>query len=205
MISRILVFACLIGLADAPVIDAAPTDYQALVTMIDEQLQSADDPKEKARLYCYRARNQAKSGDVQKATDDYLAALNASYEGWILHELGQFMYKTGQYEKAYNVSVRVLNDFPYLKDEASLLKERSKRKWEEQELINNPPTITLDAVPDPNRVTRHDLIKQAETGRGSQKGSRTQSGQSAKPVYKYWGRHPATKHIPEPQQKHIDY
>jgi hypothetical protein len=115
------------------------------------------------------------------------------------------MYKTRQYEKAYNVSVRVLSDFPYLKNEAGLLKQKSKKKWDEQVLTDNPPTITLDTVPDPNRVTRHDLINQAEAARGSQKGRRAQSGQSPKPMYKYWGKHPATKHIPEPRQKNFDY
>jgi tetratricopeptide (TPR) repeat protein len=205
MVTRLLILALLLGLFAVPRLIASSPDSQAMLTMINGQLESTHDPKGKAKLYCYRARNYAKSGDLDKAKDDYLTALNSSYEGWILQELGLFMYTTGQYEKAYNVSVKVLKDFPYLKNEASKLKMQSKNKWDEEYLENNPPTITLDTVPDPNRLTRHGLIKQAETRQGAQNSSKTQSGQSAKPVYKYWGTHPKTKNIPEPKQRNFDY
>lgn len=205
MIARILILTMLFGfshLRDATLL-SADTQTSDTIKTINHQLQAADNKKERARLYCYRARNYAESGDNEQAKNDYLAALNSSYEGWILNELGYFMYKTGQYEKAYNVAVRVLKDFPYLQKEAGRLKTQAKQKWEEEYLKNNPPTISIDSRPDPNRVSRHDLIRQGEaekTYNGGRKGD-----QSSKPISEHWGKHPATKNIPVPKQRNYDF
>jgi len=56
-----------------------------------------------------------------------LRALRASYEGWILNELVFFMYNIGEFENAYKVSTRVLNDFPHLKEEATKLQIQAKK------------------------------------------------------------------------------
>lgn len=202
MVTRILVLVMAAGLLMPPALPAASPDVDDAVQAINEQLESAGDPQEKARLYCFRARNYAESGDLKQAQDDYLRALNASYEGWILNELGLFMYKIGEFEKAYNVSTRVLNDFPHLKKEAAKLQSQAKKKWEEDYLKNNPPTITLDGVSDPHRVTRHDLINRQKSGINQTK---KKSSSAGKPISEHWGKHPATKHIPVPTRKPVDY
>ncbi len=205
MIARLLVLMIVVGLLPFPALHASSSDTQKLVEAINTELESTDDPKSRAKLYCYRARNHTKSGDHEKAKDDYLKALNTSYEGWILKELGYFMYKLGEYEKAYNVSVKLLNDFPYLEQEAKKLKIQSKKKWQEEYTENNPPTITIDTVPDPNRVTRHDMIKQTETSRRTKNSDGRQTNKSNKSGYKYWETHPKTKNIPVPKQRNLDY
>lgn len=142
----------------------APATPEVLIRSISEQLPNVHNPKDKARLYCFRARNHAKLGNQRSAIDDYLKALNTSYEGWILNELGHFMFGSGEFEKAYNVAEKVLADFPQFNKEANKLKRQAQEKWEEEQLRQNPPTITIDSDPDPNRVSRHDLIRKSQTG-----------------------------------------
>lgn len=109
------------------------------------------------------------------------------------------MYKIGEYEKAYNVSLKLLNDFPYLEEDAHRLNAQSKKKWNEEYLRTNPPKISIDSAPDPNRITRHDLIKQTETRQKSHYSREKQPQESTKPVYKYWHSHPKMRTIPEPK------
>jgi tetratricopeptide (TPR) repeat protein len=133
-----------------------------MIKTISQQLSTIDAPKQRAKLLCYRARNYYKVGDQKKAKEDYFKALNTSYEGWILNELGYFMYKTGEFEKAYNIADRVITDFPHFNEEANKLKSQARKAWEEDYLKKNPPLITLDSAPDPNRKTRHDVIRQTK-------------------------------------------
>jgi tetratricopeptide (TPR) repeat protein len=135
---------------------------EAQIEAINLQLQTAVSPKDQAKLYCYRARNHEIAGNIAQAKEDYFKALNTSYEGWILNELGYFMHRHGEYEKAYNISLKVLEDFPYLKKEAESLNIESRKMWDEALTKANPPTIIMDAEPDPHRVTRHDLIRQSK-------------------------------------------
>lgn len=205
VIIRLSILMVLVVLVRIPTSYASSSETQDMVNSINIQLDSVDDPKAKARLFCYRARNYTKSGEYEKAKDDYLKALNTSYEGWILKELGYFMYKREEYEKAYNVSVQLLNDFPYLEKEANQLKTQSKKKWEEEYLKNNPPTITIHTTPGSNRVSRHDLIKQSESSQKTQSSSGNQTNKSNNSGYKYWGSHPKTKNIPVPKQRNMEF
>jgi tetratricopeptide (TPR) repeat protein len=203
MITRLLVLVILTGLLKIPPVTlAATSNIEDVADVINKQLESTSDPKTIAKLYCFRARSYAEQGDLKKAKNDYLRALEASYEGWILNELGFFMFNIGEFEKAYNVSTRVINDFPHLQEEATKLQLQAKKKWEEEYLKNNPPTIELDSVPDPHRVTRHDLLNQQNKGSNQKK---TKSSSPGKPISEHWGKHPATKHIPVPERKRMDY
>ena len=168
----------LLGLLGSSSLEASSTDSKDMIKAITDQLTTVDNPKEKAKLYCYRARNYAIAGDQAKAKNDYFKALNTSYEGWILNELGYFMYKGGEYEKAYNVADKVLTDFPQFKKEATKLKNQAKVKWDEEYLKNNPPTITIDTAPDPNRVTRHDLNRQSKARQSTSTSIQTNKGSS---------------------------
>lgn len=205
MIARLSILIILFGLLGIPVPYASSSDSQKMLESINTQLKSTDEPKAKAKLYCYRARSYTKSGEHEKAKDDYLKALNTSYEGWILEELGYLMYKLGEYEKAYNVSVKLENDFPYLDKEANELKTLSKKKWEEEFSKNHPPTITIDTVPAPNRITRHELSKQSQMKHGNHYSGGKQINKPNQSGYKYWGTHPKTKNIPIPKQRNINY
>lgn len=178
MTQRLMFLLLLIGLLNTPALKASSSTPQDMIKVITDQLTTVDNPREKAKLHCYRARNYAKAGDQEKAKDDYLRAINTSYEGWILNELGYFMYKGGEYEKAYNVANKVLADFPQFKKDAAKLKKQAKAKWEEEYLKANPPTITIDTAPDPNRVTRHDLVRQPEARQSTPSDKQTDRGSS---------------------------
>lgn len=148
--------------AITPLKTSAATNQDKKIDALNLQLDATTNPKEKAKLYCYRARNYEKSGNTEEAKKDYFRALNTSYDGWILNELGYFMYKHGEYEKAYNISLKVIDDFPHLKKEAEPLKIKAKKMWDDVYSKENPPTIIMDSEPDSHRVTRHDLIRQSE-------------------------------------------
>lgn len=178
MTLRIVLLFFLLGLLGSPSLDASSTNPKDMIKVITDQLTTVDNPEEKAKLYCYRARNYAKAGDQAKAKNDYFKALNISYEGWILNELGYFMYKGGEYQKAYNVADKVMIDFPQFKKEATKLKNQAKAKWDEEYLKDNPPTITIDTAPDPNRVTRHDLNRQSKARQSTSTSIQTNKGSS---------------------------
>lgn len=179
MALRLLFLIFLVGLLHTPTLQASSSTPQDMIKVINDQLTTVDNPKEKAKLYCYRARNNAKAGNQEKAKDDYLKAINTSYEGWILNELGHFMYKNGEFEKAYNVAEKVLVDFPQFKKEATKLKKQAKVKWDENYLKAHPPTITIDTDPDPNRVSRHDLVRQSGAGQSTTNNTQTYKGSSS--------------------------
>lgn len=179
MTIRLMLFLLLIGLSDTPSLEASSANQQDMIKVITDQLATVDNPKEKAKLYCYRARNYAKAGEQAKAKDDYFKAINTSYEGWILNELGYFMYKSGEYEKAYNVADKVLTDFPQFNKEATKLKKQAKVKWDEEYLKANPPTVTIDTAPDPNRVTRHDFIRKSEARQSTTRKKQTYKDSSS--------------------------
>lgn len=131
-------------------------DVQKTIDMITDQLETAGSDIDKAKLYCFRARNYHKLGEKDKAENDYLAALSNNYAGWLLVEYGFFLYHNEEYEKSYAVALKVLEDFPYLKADAKKLGSQSRDKYEEKYYEENPPTIVMNTVVDPNRKTRHD-------------------------------------------------
>ena len=126
MALRIMAVMFILGLLQTHVYGGQSKTSQDIINSINDQLTTTNNPKEKAKLYCYRARSYAKAGEQEKAKDDYLRAINTSYEGWILNELGHFMYDIGEYEKAFNVANKVLADFPQYEKEASNLKNQAK-------------------------------------------------------------------------------
>ena len=114
--------------------------------------------QEKAKLCCYRARNHRKLKQPEKAEQDYLEALDLSYTGWILSEYSNFLYKTGEYERAYKAASKVIEDFPHLKKDAISTRDKAKAKYEEEYQAAHPPTIIMDTVA--TRLTGYDLMRQ---------------------------------------------
>jgi F0F1-type ATP synthase membrane subunit b/b' len=57
MFLRLILFVLLVGLLYNPSLEASSTNQQDTIKVITEQLKTVDNPKEKAKLYCYRARN----------------------------------------------------------------------------------------------------------------------------------------------------
>ena len=137
-----------------------PEDIQGIISTLDKQIHNSTSPDEKARLYCYQARNYTKLNRIDEARSCYIKALNSSHTGWLLNEYGYFLYNNGMYELAYAASQKVLRDFPHLSKEATSLQNMAFAKYEEEYYIKNPPTIVMDTKVDPNRVSRHDLIRQ---------------------------------------------
>jgi len=148
----------LLILIAAPV-NGGQENIQGIIDSLDEQIASSASADEKATLCCYRARNYVKLKDIDQAEQDYLEALEHAYSGWILHEYSYFLYRTGEYERAYRASLKVLEDFPQFEKSATKLKRMAFTKSQEEYNSVNPPTIIMNTEVDPHRVTRHDLIR----------------------------------------------
>ena len=149
-------------LASSPA-NGTQKDIQGIIASLDEQIASSSDGEEKAKLCCYRARNFLKLKERDKAEQDYLEALDYAYSGWILHEYSYFLYHSREYKRAYRAAQKVLEDFPQFKKSATKLKKMARAKYQEEYNVANPPTIIMDTEVDPNRVTRHDLIRKLGT------------------------------------------
>lgn len=139
----------------------AAEDYQAIIDMLDEQIESATTDVEKAKLCCFKARNHLNNNDLDETEQGYLEALDYSYTGWILNEYSRFLYRIGEYERAYRAASKVAEDFPQFDKEAKAIKKKAKEEYQKEYLEANPPTIIMNTEADRNRVTRHDLIRKA--------------------------------------------
>lgn len=135
-------------------------DIENAVASLNEQIENGCTASELSRLHLYRARQYAKLGRKSAARQDYQAALKYNYAGWIANEYGYFLYHCGEYAKAYKTAKKVLQDFPQLSGEANRLKKQAGDKFKEQYFEENPPAIVMDVQVDPDRKTRHDLIRQ---------------------------------------------
>ena len=159
MTTRLILLILTICLSNVSFSQASSEEALNAIETITTQLTSVTHPRERAKWLCYRARNYAKVKENKKAEYDYLQALEAYKEG------------------------RIIPEFPDLKNEGTKLMKSSKSKWEEKELAENPPTITLDKEPD-SYVSRHDLMRQTQaktytiTNNPSQNPSPKNSGQS---------------------------
>ena len=140
---------------------AVAEDYQAIIDMLDSQIESATTDVEKAKLCCFKARNHLNNNKLDETEQGYLEALDYSYTGWILNEYSRFLYRTGEYERAYRAASKVAEDFPQFEKEAQSIKRKAKEEYQKEYLEANPPTIIMNTKVDPNRVTRHDLIRRA--------------------------------------------
>jgi Tfp pilus assembly protein PilF len=136
-------------------------DYPAIIGMLDKQIESAPTDAEKAKLCCFKARNHLNNKNLVETEQGYLEALDYSYTGWILNEYSRFLFRTGEYERAYRAASKVAEDFPQFEREAESIKRKAKQAYEKEYLEANPPTIIMNTKVDPNRVTRHDLIRRA--------------------------------------------
>ena len=136
-----------------------PESIQSILATLDKQIRESVSPDEKAKLYCFQARNYTKLNRIEEARNSYIQALNTSHTGWLLNEYGYFLYRNGMYELAYMASQKVLKDFPHLSKEATILQDKSFAGYKEEYYEKNPPTIIMDTQADPRRVSRHDLIQ----------------------------------------------
>lgn len=174
-------------LANPTPLFAKKSETTAAIVALTKQITATPDGKPKAKLHLYRARHYAKLAEKVEANKDYQAALKYNYAGWIANEYGYFLYNCGEYGLAYKTAKKVIKDFPHLEHEATKLKKKAGDKFKKDYLAENPPVIVMDVEVDPNRVTRHDLIRkqQAKQSRiykypSVTKASKPSSGSSAK-------------------------
>lgn len=155
LLAGILALSILVGVQ----VQAAQEDIQGTIQLLDEQIASAGSDEERAKFCCFRARHYQKLKDNDQAEQGYLEALDYNYSGWILNEYGYFLYRNGEYERAYRAAHRLKEDFPHFNDSALKLKNMARVKYQAAYDAAHPPTIIMDTEVDPNRVTRHDLIR----------------------------------------------
>ncbi len=159
---RIIIFSCLYLIvfifSTQPVV---AEDYQVIIDTLNKQIESATTDAEKAKLCCFKARNHMNNNKLEETEQGYLEALDYSYTGWILNEYSRFLIRTGEYERAYRAASRVVEDFPQFNREATSIKRKAQEEYQKEYAEANPPTIIMNTKVNPNRLTRHDLIRKA--------------------------------------------
>jgi tetratricopeptide (TPR) repeat protein len=138
---------------------ASQEEIRGIIRLLDEQVASAESDEERAKFCCFRARHYLKLKETDQAEQDYLEALDYNYAGWILNEYGYFLYRSGEYERAFRAADRLKEDFPQFKNSALKLKDMARKKYQEAYYAANPPTIIMDTEVNHDLVTRHDLIR----------------------------------------------
>lgn len=124
------------------------------------QIATTTNKSELSKLYTYRARAYTKAQQKDFANKDYLKALGYNYAGWLMNEYGYFLYKKGDYKRAYVVSKKSVEDFPHTSRDALKLQQKAKKKYDIEYKRNNPETIVVNEQNlKRNQVTKYDLNK----------------------------------------------
>lgn len=138
-------------------IDAKQFDYIADLT---KQIDAAPSKDEKARLLVYRARNHLNAEDLTSAENDYLASLKLKSKGPVWGELAQLYTNVKEYEKAKKVIDKIDRDFPYLSEPLNPLREVVDEQVRLAYLEAHPPVIIIDTVPNYDRKSRFDVMRE---------------------------------------------
>ncbi len=124
------------------------------------QIAITNNKSELSKLYTYRARTYTKAQEKELANKDYLKALGYNYAGWLMNEYGYFLYKKGDYKRAYVVAKKSVKDFPHTSGDALKLQQKAKKKYDVEYKKNNPETIVVSEQNiKRNQVTKYDLNK----------------------------------------------
>ncbi|BDD88735.1 hypothetical protein [Desulfofustis limnaeus] len=137
-------------------------DREEIINELTRLIQQTTSKEKLANYYCHRARNHTKLGNMEQAEADYISAIGNSYVGWLISEFGEFLFFTKQYEKAYNLSHKLEDDFPHFAKQANTLKKKAKEKYDEEYYKENPPTIVIDTVPNYAYKSRIQVINEVK-------------------------------------------
>lgn len=135
-------------------------DNSAVIERLSNNIQKAENSAEKSRLHIFRARNYAQKKEWEKALEDYNTALELNHQGWIHLERSRFLMAAGRYRLAYEDAVTTKKETPTLTHESDKIIAKALAKLHQQYDAENPPTIVLDTVVDPNRKTRFDVMEE---------------------------------------------
>jgi len=129
-------------------------DTSQAIRELDKQIASASTPKSIANLHVFKARQLLAAGKVDRAITSYIESLRANQKGSTWVELGNLYFKTGEYEKAFIVTAKVVSKYPHLDEGAALLK---KSIAEQKRIFNQlfPETIIINS-PVKGKRTRFD-------------------------------------------------
>ncbi|MEN8189769.1 MAG: tetratricopeptide repeat protein [Thermodesulfobacteriota bacterium] len=135
---------------------------QQVIDQLGEEIKAAQSPTARSRLHIYRARQYCQLKDWANALEDYNLALELNHQGWIHLERSGFFMVIRRYELAYEDARAAKDEVPTLAYEADKVMTRSLAKIRKEYEAQNPQTIIMDSVVDPNRKTRFDVA--AEQG-----------------------------------------
>lgn len=158
MLSRSLLLPLLLVLLSSSL--GLAGDNQTMIEQLGHDIKHAEDSLTKSRLHMYRARQYTRAREWEKALEDYNQALELNHQGWIHLERSHFLMAAGKYKLAYNDAMATKREMPTLAYEADKIIELAVAKLRKQYEIDNPPTIILDTVVDPNRKTRFDVMEE---------------------------------------------
>ncbi len=154
LIHTILAISVLLFLTPSP---SALADMRAIAELT-KSLQQAKTDEEKGRLHMFRARNYDNLGNIEKAAEDYDAALQYDHKGWIHLERARFQLKCGNHEQARREAIAAEKETPTLKYQTQQILAHAKKMHKEEKIETDPEVILLTKR---WRVTSRKVTKRA--------------------------------------------
>ncbi len=189
----IIRFLCLfIALSCAVPLTGHADNIQQIIEDLGIEIKRENNSLQKSKLHIYRARHYTRLGEWEKGLEDYTSALELNHQAWIHLERSRFLMATGNYRLAYEDAVAAKNELKTLAPEANEIIRQAVDKIDDQNTLDNPPTIIMDSRANPNRKSRFDLMeaagifdakeKKLRQSRQKRMASRPQQAPSAAPV-----------------------
>ena len=136
---KILAISMLLSLLSIP---SALADTRAIAELT-QLLQQAKTNEEKGRLHLFRARNYNNLGNIEKAAEDYDAALRYDDKGWIHLERAKFQLQCGNHEQARKDAIAAERETPTLRYQAQQILAHAKEMHKEEKIETDPQVILL--------------------------------------------------------------
>ncbi len=136
---KILALITLLSLFSIPVAFADTN----VIAELSKSLMQAKTNEEKCRLHMFRARNYNNLGNIEKAEEDYNAALQYDHKGWIHLERARFYLKCGNHEQARKEATAAEQETPTLKSQAQQILAHAKQVQKKEKIETDPEVILL--------------------------------------------------------------
>lgn len=136
-------------------------NIQKIIDNLGKEINSEHNSLQRSKQHIYRARHYSRLGESEKALEDYTRALELNHQAWIHLERSRFLMAAGKYRLAYEDAVAAKNELKTLTPEANEIIRQAVEKIDDQNTLDNPPTIIMDSRANPNRKSRFDLMEAA--------------------------------------------
>jgi len=115
----------------------------AVIEQLTREIAVTQNPAEKSRLHMFRARNYHNTGSLERAENDYDAALEYDHKGWIHLERSRFYLARNEFKQVVREATAAWKETPTLKSSAEKLIARAHKELKKKRRERNPREILL--------------------------------------------------------------